>query len=105
MTVALALAVTFLVSYLIGAIPFGYLVALRHGINIFQHGSANIGATNVARVLGPRFGIAVFLLDFLKGTLPVLVAGRIQDWLPEAPRDSVPVVAGLGAFLGHLFPI
>lgn len=87
--------------YLLGAIPFGYLVARSRGVDILATGSGNIGATNVGRVLGRRFGIAVFLLDFAKGAGPVAVA----RWLSEATDDLVPVVAGLAAFLGHLFPI
>jgi glycerol-3-phosphate acyltransferase PlsY len=56
-------ALLFLASYLIGAIPFGYLVARARGVDILRHGSGNIGATNVGRVLGRRWGIVVFVLD------------------------------------------
>src|SRR5204862_282304 len=68
------------------------------------HGSGNIGATNVGRLLGRRFGVLVFLLDFAKGALPVLVATR---WLPGADvgPDVLGVTAGVAAFLGHLFPV
>jgi acyl-phosphate glycerol 3-phosphate acyltransferase len=108
-----ALAVPFatlLASYLLGAIPFGYLVARSRGIDIFHHGSGNIGATNVGRVLGRKYGIAVFILDFAKGALPAAVATWVEaqtDWkLPTwAPPDSLRVAASLAAFLGHLFPI
>jgi glycerol-3-phosphate acyltransferase PlsY len=93
-------------SYLFGSIPFGYLIARARGVNIFEHGSGNIGATNVGRVLGKRFGLLAFLLDFMKGSVPVLIAtwlsGRIETGLPG---DSLGVIAGLAAFLGHLFPI
>src|SRR6266852_1115114 len=64
-------------SYLIGAIPFGYLVARGRGVDILHQGSGNIGATNVGRVLGRPFGILVFLLDFAKGALPVAAAMRV----------------------------
>jgi len=67
-----------IVGYLLGAIPFGYLVARAHGIDIFEHGSRNPGATNVKRVLGARAGNTVFLLDATKGALaagwPLLLA-------------------------------
>jgi len=101
-----SLALTLFCSYLIGAIPFGYLVARARGVDIFQHGSGNIGATNVGRVLGKRFGILVLLLDFAKGAAPVALAPLLfrttdSDW----PADTLPVAAGLAAFLGHLFPI
>ena len=65
------------VAYLVGAIPFGYLVARSRGVDILKQGSGNIGATNVGRVLGRGFGAAVFVLDFLKGALPVAVARAI----------------------------
>src|SRR5262245_39012280 len=95
-----------LVAYLADAVPFGYLVARWRGIDIFAHGSGNIGATNVARVLGRKFGVLVFCLDFLKGVLPTLAALRLSDALqPDLPPDTLPVTAGVCAFLGHLFPI
>jgi acyl phosphate:glycerol-3-phosphate acyltransferase len=102
----LSLGLTVLLAYLVGAIPFGYLVARGHGVDIMKQGSGNIGATNVGRVLGKPFGILVFLLDFAKGALPVLGA----RWWSAAhelnlPPDSLPVAAAVAAFLGHLFPI
>src|SRR6516164_4001166 len=97
-------------SYLLGGIPFGYLVGRWRGVDIFQHGSGNIGATNVGRVLGRRFGILVFMLDFAKGALPALAASWVtlpaEDSLQTAlGKDGLGVIAGLAAFLGHLFPI
>ena len=93
-------------SYLIGAIPFGYLIARARGVNIVEHGSGNIGATNVGRVLGRRFGILAFLLDFTKGAVPVLIASGLAVRMESsAPLDAFGVTAGLTAFLGHLFPI
>jgi glycerol-3-phosphate acyltransferase PlsY len=94
------------VSYLLGAIPFGYLIARSRGHDIRREGSGNIGATNVARVLGIRWGLLAFALDFGKGALPVWLAMQ----LPE-PSDTslwpntLPVLAGVAAFLGHLLPI
>src|SRR4051812_39483567 len=105
-------------AYLIGAIPFGYLVARWRGVDIFKAGSGNIGATNVGRVLGKRFGILVFLLDFAKGAVPVAVAlalkGEMLETTPPGPpfvrggdeflaRGWLEVGAGLTAFLGYLF--
>ncbi len=94
-------------SYLLGAIPFGYLVARARGVNIFEQGSGNLGATNVARVLGFRFGLLVFALDFAKGAIPVALALHFKpDYDDELWRRGwVEVGAGLLAFLGHLFPI
>src|SRR5579871_1059626 len=102
----LPLIATILLSYLAGAIPFGYLIARSRGVDILKQGSGNIGATNVGRVLGRPFGILVFLLDFAKGALPALLA---KAWSAahelELPADSLPVVAAVAAFLGHLFPV
>jgi acyl-phosphate glycerol 3-phosphate acyltransferase len=89
-----------LAAYLIGAIPFGYLVARFKGVDIFHAGSGNIGATNVGRVLGRRLGLLVFLLDFLKGAVPVAVVRQV---LPDHPWAAV--AAGLAAFVGHMFPV
>src|SRR4051794_6467698 len=102
----LLVSLTALVAYLVGAIPFGYLVARRRGVDLFAQGSGNIGATNVGRVLGRRFGILVFVLDFLKGALPTVAATLLDRTAqPDLPTDTLPVTAGLAAFLGHLFPI
>jgi acyl-phosphate glycerol 3-phosphate acyltransferase len=100
------MALVVLASYLVGAIPFGYLVARGRGVNILQQGSGNIGATNVGRVLGRRFGMLVFLLDFSKGALPVAAAQQAPAaWSEGLPPSTLPVLAGIFAFLGHLFPI
>jgi acyl phosphate:glycerol-3-phosphate acyltransferase len=105
MDYVLATAAVAVLGYLIGAIPFGYLVARARGVDIFQHGSGNIGATNVGRVLGWRFGILAFVLDLAKGALPTLAGlGLATAWDIE-PRVLLAVAAGLAAFAGHLFPI
>jgi acyl-phosphate glycerol 3-phosphate acyltransferase len=91
-----------LAGYLIGSIPFGYLVARARGVDIFHQGSGNIGATNVGRVLGRRFGVLVFVLDVAKGALPVL---GTQLFDTAEARGWLGVLAGLAAFLGHLFPL
>ena len=74
-------------------------------MDILRQGSGNIGATNVGRVLGRRFGVLVFVLDFAKGALPVLAASFLEAWAPDLPPRSLPVAAGVAAFLGHLFPV
>src|SRR6516225_11398555 len=79
----LVLLLTPLAGYLIGSIPFGYLVARARGVDIFKYGSGNIGATNVGRVLGRPFGVLVFVFDFAKGALPVLGAMAIASRWPE----------------------
>src|SRR6476469_8125134 len=95
---------TLLAAYLVGSIPFGYLIARARGVDIFHAGSGNIGATNVGRVLGRKFGILVFALDFAKGAVPVAVAGAIADGADGLP-GLLPSGAGLFAFLEHLVPV
>src|SRR5207248_2181557 len=107
-----AAAVTLLVAaYLVGAVPFGYAVGRVRGVNLFREGSGNIGATNAARVLGREYGLLVFVLDFLKGAVPVAVIVPLAAALvPGAettlgPPDVLRVGAAAVAFLGHLFPV
>ncbi len=96
-------------AYLIGAIPFGYLVAkAAKGIDIREHGSKNIGATNVGRVLGLKWFFVVFLLDFLKAAIPVslLAYGYLPALVPEGwPNTGIAALAGLCILLGNMFPI
>lgn len=99
------LILSLFVAYLCGATPFGYLAGKLKGIDIRQHGSGNIGATNAIRVLGKGIGIPVFILDLLKGLLPVLVA---KHWLAQMPgAESLiswgAVLTALAAVLGHMF--
>src|SRR5439155_25099732 len=68
----------FLGAYLVGAIPFGWLIARSRGIDILAQGSGNIGATNVGRILGRKLGLLVFALDFAKGALPVAAALALE---------------------------
>ena len=91
-----------LASYLLGAIPFGYLVAKARGVDILKAGSGNIGATNVGRVLGKGPGLAVWGLDVLKSLLPTLAARALlpHGVGPLAPETSWFLV-GLAAVVGH----
>ena len=88
-------------SYLLGAIPTSYLAGrLIRGIDLREHGSRNLGATNLYRVLGWRFAIPVGLLDAAKGLIPVLVfAPRVSD------SQVFALVCGLTAVVGHVFSI
>ena len=83
-------------AFVAGATPFGYLAGRLKGVDVRQHGSGNIGATNVIRVLGKGIGIPVFLLDFLKGLLPVLA---VRHFLPD--NENAAIAAGICAVLGH----
>lgn len=95
-------------SYLLGAVPFGLLIGRLKGIDIREHGSGNIGATNVLRVLGKPLGITTFILDALKGFVPsFFFAGlfaRLAGTGALAP-DVVSVACGAAAILGHNFPV
>lgn len=90
-------------AYLIGSIPFGLLVGRAKGIDIRAHGSGNIGATNVGRLLGLRYFWLTFGLDFMKGFLPVVLTTIIGR------HDSAgywpPLVIAAAAIAGHLYPV
>ena len=91
-------------GYLAGSIPFGYLIGRFNGIDIRKYGSHNIGATNVTRVLGIANGRFCFLLDFLKGVIPVLLIGYgFGGKSPIGPAWSGVLVA-IGCVLGHMYP-
>ncbi|SMO70916.1 acyl-phosphate glycerol-3-phosphate acyltransferase [Balnearium lithotrophicum] len=87
----------FLVSFLLGSIPFGYIVGRIKGVDVRKYGSGNIGATNVSRVLGKKYGALVLFLDALKGALPVLIL-KYSGFSAE-----LQVFSGLSAILGHCF--
>ncbi|WP_354084048.1 glycerol-3-phosphate 1-O-acyltransferase PlsY [Bradyrhizobium sp. S3.3.6] len=93
------LPVAFVIGYLLGSIPFGLVLTRLAGTqDIRSIGSGSIGATNVLRTGRKSLAAGTLLLDALKGTVAVLIAGYIAG--PNAA-----MVAGLGAFLGHLFPV
>ncbi len=92
-----------LVAYLIGSIPTGYLIGKSKGVDIRQHGSNNIGATNTARVLGKKYFILVTILDGLKGFIIVFLF-RLNI-LPYEWCLLSPIIYGISAVLGHVFPI
>lgn len=91
-------------AYLLGSVPFGLLVGKMHGIDVRASGSGNIGATNVGRLLGKRYFFLVFLLDLLKGMLPMLAAAVV---LHDEPKTAgvymLWLLVGFSAILGHLF--
>ncbi|NBO91760.1 MAG: glycerol-3-phosphate 1-O-acyltransferase [Planctomycetia bacterium] len=100
----MTLTLILLVSYLVGAIPFGYVIARSRGVDLLSQGSKNIGATNVGRVMGLWWGVLVFTLDFLKGAGPVFAAGIMADE-STGLQDFTRTMAGVAAFIGHLFPV
>ncbi len=99
-----------LAAYLVGSIPFGYLIARGKGIDLFQSGSGNIGATNVGRILGQHWGMLVFLLDFLKGAVPTflaqwLVPSLSTDLINGPYQNWLGAIVAVAAIIGHMFPI
>ncbi|MEY5019813.1 MAG: glycerol-3-phosphate 1-O-acyltransferase PlsY, partial [Verrucomicrobiota bacterium] len=101
-----------LLAFLLGSIPFGLIISKAKGINIREHGSGNIGATNVLRVVGKKYGYACLLLDVLKGFIPVVIAinlvqiaGRapgIPIGLPESLILELPATSAMKAQLIHV---
>jgi acyl phosphate:glycerol-3-phosphate acyltransferase len=117
------------IGYLLGSIPFGYLVGKAHGMDIRQHGSGNIGATNVIRVLGKKPGYTVFACDALKGIIAVLLGKYLADhhsltasagqtvyhgidqaiihttYFVKLPEAVAAISAAIACIIGHNFPL
>ena len=99
MTDIAIIAVWTIASYLLGTVPFGDIVARIAGVDIRSVGTKNPGAANVYREIGPKYGIAVFTLDVMKGavaTVPMLLIGG-HEWAPLPPAFAV--------VIGHIFPV
>jgi len=91
-----------IISYVAGSIPSAYIAGKLRGVDLRKHGSGNLGATNVVRVLGPRIGAVVFIVDFLKGFVPVYLLPMYAETLrPELWA----LVYGAAAILGHVRPV
>jgi glycerol-3-phosphate acyltransferase PlsY len=94
-------------SYLLGSIPAAYIAGKSKGIDLRKHGSGNLGATNVIRVLGTKVGLLVFAFDMAKGAIPVLF---FPPWVtaaggPIADPVIVGIICGIAAVIGHVRPI
>ena len=93
-------------AYVIGAIPFGLIVGKMRGIDVRTAGSGNIGATNVGRLLGRKFFFAVFVLDMLKGLVPMALASVMIRHLPPDAAMFLQILAvGFAAIVGHMFSV
>ena len=105
--------VLILLAYLLGSVPFGLLIGLTHGVDIRNRGSGNIGATNLGRILGRKWGYLGFVLDVGKGLVPAWYAGSYlcrsyglgarSELTPAAQLVWLAVAAA--AILGHMFPV
>ena len=91
-----------LISYLFGSVPTAYLAGKARGVDLRAHGSGNLGATNVARVLGTKVGILVFVADVLKGFVPVWILPR---YIESTNLELWAVLFGAAAILGHVRPV
>ena len=101
------------IAYLLGSVPFGLLIGLTRGVDIRAHGSGNIGATNLGRILGRQWGYLGFILDVAKGLLPTLYAGHFlsRAWQIDPPSQLPQdlqfawLAVGAACIIGHMFPL
>ncbi len=100
-------AIVAFLAYLLGSIPTGYVAGRIAGVDIRKVGSGNIGATNVTRVLGKRFGYPVFVVDFAKGLAAVIVGMMIANSAQSTPKfvDLCGAIAAIFSVIGHSYPI
>lgn len=89
-------------GYVLGSIPFAYLAGRARGVDLRQHGSGNLGATNAVRVLGGRIGAVVYLLDTLKGFVAAFALTRM---LGVEPAGIWAIAFGVAAVAGHVRPL
>lgn len=96
------------IGYLCGCISFAWIIGKAHGVDLMKEGSRNLGATNVGRVLGKKWGYLCFLADALKGFLPVFAAGVVMGWIGRTDLTNSDawhwLYVALAAMLGHMFP-
>jgi len=93
-------------AYLIGSVPFGYLIGKMRGVDVRTVGSKNIGATNVFRTVGKKWGLLAFFCDFLKGFLPTLGASLyVSSAADTTALASLPLGVGLACVIGHTFTV
>lgn len=99
------LGILVIAAYLLGSVPFGLLIAKAKGIDLRSVGSGNIGATNVGRALGRKWAYLCFLLDALKGAVPMIIAGMLIH-KPAAIWDLwLWLLVGCTTVAGHIYPV
>ena len=103
MNTTLIYVLSVLVAYLAGSIPFGFLIGKMRGVDVRTVGSKNIGATNVYRTVGHKWGFLAFFCDFLKGLLPTLGAKAIAGGSSDAALAYLPLVVGVMTVAGHMW--
>lgn len=97
-------------GYLLGSIPFGVLIARSRGVDIRTQGSKNIGATNVGRVLGRKWGLLCFFLDMSKGAVPVIIFGILAGIYAKPPAEATGdwwlwMAIAIACLLGHMYSL
>jgi glycerol-3-phosphate acyltransferase PlsY len=92
-------ALIVIAAYLIGSVPFAFMLAQRRGVDLRRTGSGNVGASNVLRTSGVPLAVLAMALDGLKGALAVVLAQGV------AAGSAVPVAAGLASMVGHIYPV
>ncbi len=98
-------AIAIVGAYLLGSVPFAFLIARAHGKDLRTIGSGNIGATNLARAVGRQWGYFCFALDVLKGLTPVAIVRAIAGTPDNALLLCLWLFVGIAAILGHVFPV
>lgn len=100
------IAIILFLAYIFGSIPSGLIIGkLFYKTDIREHGSGNLGGTNAFRVLGAKAGITVILIDILKGTLAASLPQLYTMWIGPLSFDIHPLIVGLVAAIGHMYPI
>lgn len=94
-----------LAAYLVGAVPWAFVIGKCKGIDIREHGSGNVGATNVRRTLGKKYGVLCFFLDFMKGFVPVLAVLLLIKNETLKISDVAVVMAAFATVFGHMWPV
>ncbi len=92
-------------AYLLGSVPFALIIARLLGKDLRKVGSGNIGATNLARAAGRKWGYVCFILDFAKGFVPMMPAVMLISDVPEVMELVFALVVGAAAIIGHVFPL
>ena len=103
MNTTLIYVLSVLVAYLVGSIPFGFLIGKMRGVDVRTVGSKNIGATNVYRTVGHKWGFLAFFCDFLKGLLPTIGAKVIADGSSDTALAYLPLAVGVMTVAGHMW--
>lgn len=96
-------ALTFVIAFVLGSIPTGAIAGRLAGVDLRQHGSGNLGATNAFRILGPRYGTPVLIIDIIKGAIPVLLIAPLFAATSPLGPTGIRALAGLAAVAGHIW--